>query len=281
MVRSTLLFAVAIAFSVNCFAEDSPAEKIILKVYPVGDLVSAGAMKINMAGSKMTSKEWTSEYPETLQALEELQSLVETMCTQKPVAVKTYAPSLSLIVRHSQDGHNEIDQLLRTLGEGNNVTIHMECRLLDKERIEELMNSKGTEADQTEWAMLLLLKSQLSKVETTKILTNCSPIDAFNQTVKLKSGHRTTWGVPMGACTAMGRVNRSKNSVDIRIDFVVDDYYSEGIPIGSRIGSQTFSLTEGESALFRHDSVGGRAVWLITTKIIPQEKPASLVSQKY
>jgi len=273
MVRLTLLFAVAIAFSANCFAEDSLVEKTILKVYPVGDLVSAAAMKSNIAGSKISSEEWTSEYPETLQALEELRSLVETMCTHKPVAVKTYTPSLSLIVRHSQDGHDEIDQLLRTLSKGDNVTIHMECHFLNGKQIDELMNSKGTEAEKTEW-QLLLIKPELSKGETAKVLTNCPPV--LNQTVKLKSGHRTTWGFPVGTCTAMGRVNRLKNSVDIRIDYIADND-SEGIPIGS----QTYSLTEGESALFRNYFDSGTTVWLITTRIIPQENPASLVSQKY
>lgn len=277
MVRLTLLFAVAIAFSANCFAEAPPAEKTILKVYPVGDLVSAGAMKSNIAGSKISSEEWTSEYPETLQALEELRSIVETMCTQKPVAVKTYTPSLSLIVKHSQAGHDEISQLLRTLGEGNNVTIHMECHWINIDSLDGLINSEGTNSKKKQLE-LLLVKSKLIKAETTKLLAICPSIEAYNQTVKLKSGHRTTWGFPIiGACTAMGRVNRSKNSVDIRIDYVADDYYSDGIPVGS----QTFSLSEGESALFRHNFDGGTTVWLITTRIIPQEKPASLISQKY
>jgi hypothetical protein len=273
MLRTTLLFA--IAFPSVCCAADSPTGETILKVYPVGDLVSVGAVN-RSRGGKTTSDEWASEYPETLQALDELRSIVETVCSAKPVAVTTYAPSLSLIVRHSQDGHAEINQLLRTLGEDNQSSIQMECRALysGSDGLPKLRNPEDTEAWGRRLEELMLSKRQITEAETTELLDSLSPEAGHKQPVALKSGRRTPWGPAGRPCTAMGRINHAKRTVEIRIDYISDDY-AEATPFGS----QVFSLAEGESALFNHYCDGGTTVWLITARIVTQETSSTLISQ--
>jgi len=265
MLKPTLLCAIAIILSSFSYADDPSAAKTILKIYPVGDLVSADAMKTRSLNGKTTSEEWASEYPETIKALDQLQSIVETMCLLKPVAIKTYAPSLSLIVRHTPDGHDEIAQLLRNLGEGNAASVRMECHALYSE-FSELKNADHTEAEQG-LLRVLLSKPQLTKTETTELLALLPSRPAHKQTVALRSGRRTAWGHVGRPCTSMGRVDRTKRTVQIRLDFISDDYAA-----ATPFGSQVFSLAEGESALFHHYCDGGTVVWLVTTRILTPKK---------
>jgi hypothetical protein len=269
--KSALLFAIALAFSA-ARADEPIAENTILKVYPVGDLVAVDAMN-GATGGKTTRDEWASEYPETIKALDELQTIVETMCVLKPVAVRSYKPSLSLIVRHSQDGHDEIDRLLRTLGEDNDFSIRMECRLLYSEILAELIDTEHVEAEQNRLHSLLS-KTHLTKSETEELVSLLPSRPEYNHTVMLKSGDRTPWGPAGRPCTAMGRVDHVKKTVDIRIDYLSDDY-AEATPFGTYI----FSLAEGESTLFHHYCDGGTVMWLITAEILTLQEPHPLVSR--
>lgn len=274
MPRTVLLIAIGIALCAASYADETPVEKTTLKIYPVGDLVSLAAINNGMGGT--TSMEaWASEYPETIKALDELQGLVETMIEPKPRAVNVYAPSLSLIVRHTETGHQEVDQLLRSLSQGNTFSIRMNCTPLYGESTSEVLTEELSDEDDGRLGSLLT-KPHMTKSETIELMSllpSRPEYDAFKESVLLKSGHRTSWGPKYRPCTAMGRVNRASNSVQLRIDHIADDY-AEATPFGLHV----FTLAEGESALFQQYCDGGLTVWLVTAEIIIDE-PARFSSR--
>lgn len=269
MARPSLLFAIAIAYSSFCHAGDSPSEVSILRVYPVGDLVCADALH-RSSGGKTSSHAWASEYPETLKALEELRSIVDAMYPQDSVTVTSYAPSLCLIVRHSQSGHDEIDQLLRDLNKGSDSSILIECRALFTGSRAEPDHQHASETEQNRMHALLS-KRTLTKSETTELMTLLPPISPQKEAVTLKPGRRTPWGHAGRPCTATGRINHSKNTIELRIDYISDDF-AQATPFGS----ETFSLAKGENALFHHYCDGGTVVWLISARGDSDGTPATL-----
>jgi len=260
MARPPLLFAITIAFSSCCSADHSSTENTILRVYPVGDLVSVDAMNSG-AGGRTTSREWASEYPETLKALEDLRSIVEAMCPPETATVVSYAPSLCLIVRHSEDGHKEIGQLLQTLSDVNRSSILMECRVLCSDTQTKPDHQRASETAQDR-LQALLSKRTLTEPETKELLALFPPDSSQKEAVTLKPGRRTPWGSAGRPCTALGRVNHAENTVELRIDFISDDYAP-----ATPFGSETFSLAEGEAALFRHYCDGGTVVRLVSARI--------------
>ena len=256
MLRFAMLVAMGFAITAAVAADEPVAETTVLKVYSVGNLVSQEAMKANPFGTT-TSAEWVNQYPETLEALEELQSIIETMCEPQPAAVRTYRPSLSLVVRHTPSGHEEIEKLLQQLGERAEESIRMTCRPISHEVHSEYNGeaanaSEGRSEAEQRRRQALLSKVHLTKSETSELLPLLSAEmteTAYQQTVLLKSGCRTAWGPAGRPCTAMGRINRDDNSVQLRLDFIADDY-RESTPIGSQI----LALREGESGLFAFGS---------------------------
>ncbi|QEG41012.1 hypothetical protein [Roseimaritima ulvae] len=257
MLRALLILTTAITVTSVYGADDAPAESTILKVYPVGNIVAASAMKSGMGGHT-TLDEWGAPYPETMNALDELRGLVDTMCSQKPLAVAAYPPSLSLIVRHTKDGHEEIAQLLESLAEDKDAAIQVECRALYSQSPTELDHSERTE-EQQKTLHELLSKKRLTKTETTSLLA-LLPAEADNKfSLALVPGRRVAWGVPGRPCTAMGRINHKKGLAEVRLDFISDDY-AESTPFGTQI----VSLADGESAFFHHYCDGGTVVWLVT-----------------
>ena len=77
-------------------------------------------------------------------------------------------------------------------------------------------------------------------------------------------------------CTAMGRVNADANSVDLRIDFIAEDYDPEKTPMGS----QSFSLKEGESGILVHYCDGGTVFWMITAEVVSGPVAVNKVARK-
>ncbi len=265
------LVVIAIALTNTGYADDSATQVTTVKIYRVGDLVSADAINTRSSFGKTSNKEWESEYPATLNALAELQTVVETMCSPKPIAVKAYSPSLSLIVRHTPDGHDEVKQLLQTLREDDQVSVHLECRAVFSDPAE-LKAKELTEAEQKRLESLLS-NTRFTKDETGELLAFI-PKPIHKHTVVLRSGRRTPWGDAERPCTATGRVDSANNIAQIRIDFISDDY-SDATPFGS----QVLSLADGESAFFTHYCDGGTVVWLVTSTISAQEKGRKPVSK--
>lgn len=251
---------IGIAFSSVCCGDDASAGKTTLKVYPVGNLVSVEAVNRN-TGGRTTSDEWASEYPETRQALEELRSVVQAMCPGDEVSVVTYEPSLCLIVRHSAAGHDDVGQLLRTLSERSVSSILLECRALYAETPAKLYDSTQGEPERRRLEALLT-KRQLTTAQTSELLALLPPAAADRESVSLRPGRRKRWGHTGRPCTAMARVDQENHRIDIRLDYVSDDYQKS-----TPFGSETFSLAKGESALFRHYCDGGTVVWLISARV--------------
>ena len=148
-------------------ADDAAQMPTVVRVYHVGNLVSAEAID---AGShffgKATLQEWTSQYPATIKALDELCEIVDTMCENKPIATKSYAPSLSLIVRHTEDGQKGIAQLLQQLRDNDPPSIHLEFRSLALQRA-----PKDLPEGQQQRFNSLLAKSRFTKAESAELLS--------------------------------------------------------------------------------------------------------------
>ena len=261
MYKLISLCVVAVGCAGFAYADDSAEMPTMVRVYHVGNLVSAEATD---AGShffgESTLEEWASQYPATIKALDELCEIVDTMCENKPIAIKSYVPSLSLVVRHTEDGHEEIAHLLQSLGETDRCSIQVEFRPVDFEKLDAL-----AEADESN-SLSLLMKRQLTAEQTTELLELLGPNEAHVESVTLKSGRRTSWGHAYLPRTVTGRVDHSTRRVALRIDFVTGD--GEAVP--PVYGTESLSLAAGESALFTHFYDGARMGWLVSARTLSQ-----------
>ena len=258
MLRLILLcgFTLTVWTASVSLADDAPISDSVVRVYPVGDLVSIAATSGGTA-----SGDWDAVAPETLKALDQLGSIVESMALQKPVTVRTYAPTLSLVVRHTPEGHKEIAHLLHSLGETDRCSIQVEFRPVDFEKLDAL-----AEADESN-SLSLLMKRQLTAEQTTELLELLGPNEAHVESVTLKSGRRTSWGHAYLPRTVTGRVDHSTRRVALRIDFVTGD--GEAVP--PVYGTESLALAAGESALFTHFYDGARMGWLVSARTLSIE----------
>lgn len=265
MDKSFSIVVVLLSLSCVAFGQETQTSVTTIQAYRVGDLISTTAVEMASIG-KTTSREWGTEYPETLQALTELQGIVEAMCSQKPVAVRAYSPSLSLIVRHTAEGHEEIRQLLQTLRQEEPVDLRLEFRALCSST-HELLKGQRKEGEQKR-LVALLEKKKFTKEEASELLQFLPEGPKISQTVELRNGKRASWGGDgIFSCTAMGRVDRVNSSAQFRIDFIADDL-ADSTPFGS----QTLRLANGESAFFNYYCDGGAVVWLVTASFNVDDK---------
>lgn len=264
MYKTCSTFVMVLSLSGVAFGQSSQVPVTTIQTYRVGDLISKTAIEMAPMG-KTTSKEWGAEYPQTLEALTELQGLVEAMCSQKPAAVKTYSPSLSLIVRHTAEGHEEVRELLQTLRQEVPVDLRLECRALYSD-VGELVKIKRNESEQVRLETLLA-KTKFTKDEAAELLQFLPHGPLISHTVELRNGRRTSWGRNELPCTATGCVDRINSMAHVRIDFIADDL-AESTPFGS----QSLKLGNGESAIFNHYCDGGTIVWLVTASFSVDEK---------
>ena len=265
MYKRVCMFVVVLCLPCLTYGQSSPGPAKTIEAYHVGDLVSKSAFGISSLG-KTTSEEWNAEYPETRKALVELQDLVEALCSDKPASVKAYSPSLTLIVRHTAEGHEEVRQLLQTLRREDPVDLRLECRALYSNSGELLKHAR--QESELKRLEALLQQTKFTKDEATELLQFLPHRPLISHTVELKNGRRTSWGNNERPCTAMGRVDSVKSIAQIRIDFIADDL-AELTPFGS----QSLTLANGESAFFTHCCDGGTIVWLVTASFGADEKP--------
>ena len=243
----------------------------VVKVYPVGNLVSTTAIR-SMPFGKTTLERWQSEYPETIEALDELGSIVQSMCSSEPAAIKAYVPSLSLIVRHTQKGHDEIESLLRSLGQQQEPSIEMTYRLLYVESPPKL----GKEHDESDLARMqnLLSKKVLSADETAelqKFIPKQNGMEYATRSITMRPGVRTPWSVFHQPYTTLGRHDQKSKTTQLRVDFFVDEASGDQIEFGSEV----LTLSHGESGLMHAYVDGSSMTWLISAKPISDDAAES------
>lgn len=276
--RAPLLSLVLLVTPILASADEAAPPKSILKVYRVGNIVSGAALRAHSSGAT-TSEEWGSNYAETLRSLNDLGEIVEKMCSDESAAVSTYEPTLSLIVRHTKQGHNEISELLESLARSGDKKIRLQCRALfdlharrsefapkDIARIEELLVKRTLSSEEADELMSLASLNETSVGNGIKLEFKTD----------LEPGRRTAWGGVSLPCTAMGRVNSEANSIDLRIDFLADEY-KEGI---APMGSQSFSLKDGESGVLPHHCDGDTIFWVVTAEVLSRPLDAARVARK-
>lgn len=257
------IFSVAVAIPV--FAEEAAPETSI-KVYNVSDLASQNTLRQTVDLAHISPEEWRNEHVETIESLDRLASLVQAMCATKSSAVQPYRDTLSLVVRHTADGHREIDELLKTLRSGNQPSIRLTCQLVYYPQDENL----STSPEKQQRAEVLLMKKILTseEAEEMKELVAHPQFAGQQQTVDLVTGRKTSWGQHGRPAFATARLVPEKHSVQLRVDYLADDI-GEKFPVAA----QVFEIPEGHSAMFLHICDGGAVVWLITpTPIEPAKK---------
>lgn len=244
-------------------ADDDPDPPQTVKVYRVGDLVSADAMNADTVAGRTTKEEWGAEYRETIEALQELQTLISSVCESKPAGIGIYRPSLSLVVRHTGEGHREIEELLSSLRAQEAPCIKLECRaLFSPDQLSADNLPKEHKIDEERVVQLVYSQSTVTPQEARE-LADMGFGRPTVQTVYLKSGHRTSWGDYGRPCTAVGRVLPEQGVAQIRIDNITDDV-TDYVPFAS----QLYEIKSGESAVFHHHCDGGTMIWLITATVL-------------
>lgn len=252
-------------------ATEASVPKTFIRIYPVGNLISANTMNPELS-SVTTTKQWGAQYPQTMNGLDDLEDIVKTMCSDGPMTIKKFPPSLSLVVRHSAEGHEEVAALLKSLAEERGELIEMNCRMLYADTPPKSSNPDHTEADR-ERLMTLLHKKYLSSAETTELRELMPEQDSkyldslYNHDVSLYAGSRTPWHVFGQSYTALGRIGKDGKQIELRIDYIADGFDGETFPCGS----QVFSIAEGHSAIFNTQFDGSVLAWLVTAKVANQD----------
>jgi len=275
MLRPTFIaIALSTCLAAPAFAEDAAPETSI-QLYSVGDLVSADALEVADWG-KIPAEEWQVGHSRTIEALERLAALVEGMCTTKPAAVAAHRETLSLAVRHTAEGHREIEQLLKSLRTNNQPALRLTFQPLctvssmlieslpkeKQERAYELLERKFLSAEEAQEARQLLTEPRYKDWE---------------EDIHLVPGRKTSWGHPARPAAATARILPGTRSVQLRLDYVIDDIVDETVPVAS----QVFEIQEGASAVSQHYCDGGTIVWLITPTIltpVPAEEAQAQVT---
>lgn len=99
-----------------------------IRVYKVADLAAYDSVcrsthRLGIDGC--TIEEWQSEYKATLDALDRLGGLLETVVPGEHASVAVHPESLSLVVRHTAEGHSEIADLLEQLRQDDQPRIEL------------------------------------------------------------------------------------------------------------------------------------------------------------
>ena len=133
--RTLITIVVWMVVASPSLGEDAPA-KTSIRLYKVADLVSNNLSET--VASQISLEEWRSENKETIQALDRLASLVKAMSSTELSRVEPYPATLSLVIRHTAEGHREIDEMLELLRKANEPTIQLTCELIDVSRLKSL-----------------------------------------------------------------------------------------------------------------------------------------------
>lgn len=272
MLRHMLIAsAVSMVLAASVFAEDATPPTSI-QVYGVADLVSYNTLHQAEFIGHISPAEWRAEHAETIASLDRLVLLVKAQCATKLATVEPHRETLSLVVRNTAEGHREVDQLLQSLRTGNKPSIWLTCQsigYLGDAHVQALPS------EEQERAFKLVMKQVLSPDETREArellgerpdaLMECGPVVL---TVPLVAGRKTSWGISgfktfLGFKTATACLAPDKSSIQLRVDYVNDDL-GDTVPVGT----QTFEIPIGSSAVFIQHCDGAYMPWLITPTMI-------------
>ncbi len=244
------------------FGEEA-GPKTSLAIYDVSDLVSHATVTQSVAYAKITPEQWQAEHAGTIESLDRLKTLVNSLCSSKPTAIEPHRETLSLVVRHSATGHEEIEELLKLLRRESQPAIRLTCRPLfnfDSRQLEELSEAKAQRAEALIMRKILTAKEARELQEILQVPTEFAPL---NQTVELVVGRKTSWGHEGRPATATARVVPNERSIQLRVDYIIDDI-GETLPVAA----QVFEVPEGSAAISHHTCDGGTIAWLLTPCII-------------
>lgn len=245
--------------------EEPAKPKTTLHVYHVSDLVTDEAMMAAAGFRRVKVDDWHKILPETLDALSDLEETVEAMC--EGAVVKTYPRTLSLIVRHSTDGHQQVAELLAGLrSDDAPAAVRVEFQPLCLGPLD----GGGLEVVEEAQAALgqAMARPKLSGEEAAR-LKKLFPVSTENAgvglrkyTVDISDGRRLSWGLQMRPATVMARLVADRDVAALRIDAVVD-----GDDNVYQVATNTLALGDGESSIYQQHCGGESIYWLVTVKM--------------
>jgi hypothetical protein len=237
------------------FAASSPPAAMLppstIRVYRVAELVAAGAVNVPPPHAHAAA-EGADVEQQTVAALNELATLVRSIAEMPHCRVQPHAPTLSLVVRHTEEGHKEIARLLEQLAQDDEPVIELTFRLVEASR--EL-------PEEQESLLKLVGKASLTADEAKQAEALCeSPAAGLGELrVRAVNGRRTGFG-PAGFPMAATAVCRGSGStVQLRLDYFVP---SEE---GAKASSRSLSLADGGSAFL---VTGDEPLWLVTARVV-------------
>jgi hypothetical protein len=236
-------------------ATTSQAEEPQLKMYRVGDLVSKQVFQQPATWGVTTPDEWRSEYRASVESLERLKTLLSALCENQPAAVGVHQETLSLIVRHTPEGHIEIASLLAQLREEQPPTIQIHFRGIDTKKLEEINGEAELEA------MSFLNNPSMTPEQTQELFRIAGGISE-EHTVMLRSGRRTRWDFPNVPATIVARLGVA-GTIQCRIDNISNDA-GEEIPFVIT----PFEIQPGHSKVVRLYSEGTESFWVATPAMV-------------
>jgi hypothetical protein len=148
--------------------------------------------------------------------------------------------------------------LLKLLRTGNKPSIQLTCQPicdLSGTHLQSLPEDKGNRAGE------LLMKKTLTSAEVREVkdILREPGFATYDQTIPLVAGRKTSWGLPGRPAMATACAVPGKQSIRLRLDYVVDDI-TDKVPVAS----QVFEIEPGASVISHHTCDGGTVVWLIT-----------------
>ncbi len=262
------------------------AEKMIVKVYSVPDLVAAIHVRSGTPGPSAVNPDLalamrhvqaqlqlpmaqpgaeSDVSDEVTNKLERLKKALRVAAPKKSWTegggegeIEVYPEALSLIVRQTPASHEAIGDLLTQLRATQDIRIELAV---------EMLSFEGT-PDDASAEVVKLLNRDLSADELAQ-LRKCGGKTAISSMVRLANGRSTNAGMipemPM-QFTAVAAADRSL--VEFRIDLFLDADDKKDVPEMAQALSQARAVGVGKTLAFLISGEGAGLIMLVTPKVI-------------
>ena len=272
---SNLLIVACLSMAFPLSAQETPSIQTSVKIYRVADLVAARAVR-ETTQKTVSLAEWNGEHSESIESLNDLVALIETIIPAEAGAVAAHADSLSLVIRHSPSGHDQIAGLLDQLRQAERPVVELTLiplvglegsaeRFSDEQanRLNEMLIKQVLNSDETQEMTKLLAASQQAQNPMTKPIT-----------ARLANGRKTVVPRFMMPFYTTVVLMKDTDEIQLRIDNVAD----EAGPDKVLTQIQSFSVPAGHSVMFATQIDGSVMYWMAIPKPIESEQKVTAVS---
>ena len=278
MLKTFPVLLVILTVDCSSFGEEAHPTETSIKVYRVADLVSENLFTLQLTSGNSTDDQQQDHRSETIDALSRLSDLIKTVCGETPVAVDSHVETLSLVVRHSADGHREVGELFEMLRQQSTPTISVEFTPLTGDN--DAHHNALSEEDRAYLEELYyrgVVAGSLTVEDAQNAKTRIQDPNLRQQTLKVKllEGRKASWGpFSMGAVTA--RIHPNSGSIQLRIDYITDE---DRIGQSQPLHSQILEVPSGRSLVLLTYMADSSTLWLITPRLIKEADQSEAPAQ--